>query len=106
VPLGTRTVTTFALVLHELATNAAKYGALSAEEGNLQITWKCLDGVLVMKWEESGGPKLSGTPKTEGFGTVLSNHGVRGQFGGALSHKWNLKGLSVELTVPMERLSH
>jgi PAS domain S-box-containing protein len=106
VPLGTRTVTTFALVLHELATNAAKYGALSVEEGSLRIIWKCLDGVLVMKWEESGGPKLSGAPKTEGFGTVLSNHGVRGQFGGVLSHKWDLKGLSVELTVPMERLSH
>ena len=106
VPLGARTVTTFALIVHELATNAAKYGALSVEKGSLRITWKCLDDTLVMKWEESGGPTLSGPPKSEGFGTVLSNHSVRGQFGGALSHKWDVSGLSVELTVPMERLSH
>jgi PAS domain S-box-containing protein len=106
VPLGARTVTTFALILHELATNAAKYGALSVEEGSLRITWTCIDNVLLMKWEESGGPTLSGPPKSEGFGTALSNHSVRNQFGGALSHRWDLKGLSVELTVPMERLSH
>ena len=106
VPLGARAVTTFALILHELATNAAKYGALSVEEGSLRITWECVDNVLILKWEESGGPALSGPPKSEGFGTVISNHSVREQFGGTLSHKWDLKGLSVELSVPMERLSH
>jgi len=94
---------TFALILHELATNAAKYGALSVEGGNLCITWECVDNVLILKWEESGGPALRGPPKSEGFGTVISNHSVREQFGGTLSH---LKGLSVELSVPMERLSH
>jgi PAS domain S-box-containing protein len=104
-PLGPRAVTTFALILHELATNAAKYGALSVEEGNLHITWECVGDLLILKWEESGGPALRGPPKSEGFGTVISNHSVREQFGGILSHKWNLKGLSVELTVPMERLS-
>jgi PAS domain S-box-containing protein len=106
VPLGTRAVTTFALILHELATNAAKYGALSAEEGNLRITWECVDDVLMLKWEESGGPALRGPPKSEGFGTVISNHSVREQFGGTISHKWEVKGLSVELSVPRERLSH
>jgi two-component system CheB/CheR fusion protein len=106
VPLGARAVTTFALILHELATNAAKYGALSVEGGNLGITWECVDNLLILKWEESGGPPISGSPKSEGFGTVISNHSVREQFCGTLSHKWDLKGLSVELTVPMERLSH
>jgi PAS domain S-box-containing protein len=106
VPLGARAVTTFALILHELATNAAKYGALSVEQGRLRITWACIDGVLKLQWEESGGPPLGGPPKSEGFGTVISNHSIREQFGGTLSHKWDLKGLSVELTVPMERLSH
>jgi two-component sensor histidine kinase len=106
VPLGARTVTSFALILHELATNAAKYGALSVEEGRLDVTWTCVEEALVMKWAESGGPALDGPPKSEGFGTTLSNHSVRGQFGGVLSHKWELKGLSVELTIPMERLSH
>ena len=98
-------MTTFALILHELATNAAKYGALSVEEGNLRVTWECVDNVLTLKWEESGGPALRGPPKSEGFGTVISNHSVREQFGGRCPSRWDLKGLSVELSVPMERLS-
>jgi PAS domain S-box-containing protein len=104
-PLSARAVTTFALILHELATNAAKYGALSVEEGRLRITWHCADNALIFKWEESGGPALRGPPKSEGFGTVISNHSVVKQFGGTLSHKWDAKGLSVELSVPMDRLS-
>jgi two-component system, chemotaxis family, CheB/CheR fusion protein len=99
-------VTTLALILHELATNAAKYGALSVEEGNLRITWECVDDVLILKWVESGGPALRGPPKSEGFGTVISNHSVREQLRGTISHKWDMKGLSVELAVPRERLSH
>ena len=106
IPLGARAVTTFALILHELETNAAKYGALSVEEGTLRVTWECEDNLLILKWGESGGPALRGPPNSEGFGTAISNHSVREQFGGTLSHKWDLKGLSVELTVPMERLSH
>ena len=105
VPLGARAATTLALILHELATNAAKYGALTLEEGTLRITWECVDNLLILKWEESGGPALRGPPKSEGFGTAISNHSVREQFGGTMFHKWNLQGLSVELSVPMERLS-
>jgi two-component system CheB/CheR fusion protein len=106
VPLGARAVTTFALILHELATNAAKYGALSVERGHLRVTWECTNDALILKWEESGGPAVSGPPKSEGFGTVISNHSVREQFGGTLSHQWDLKGLTVDLVIPMERLSH
>ena len=105
VPLGTRAVATFALILHELATNAAKYGALSLEDGTLRITWECADNVLTLKWGESGGPALSGPPSSEGFGTAISNHSVREQFGGTLFHSWDPNGLSVELSVPIERLS-
>jgi PAS domain S-box-containing protein len=105
VALGARTVTTFALIVHELATNAAKYGSLSVEQGRLRITWICVDDLLIMKWEESGGPPLAGPPRSEGFGTLLSNHSVRSQLGGALSHQWNDAGLSVELSVPLKRLS-
>jgi PAS domain S-box-containing protein len=105
VALGARTVTTFALVLHELATNAVKYGALSVEEGRLHITWTCVDDVLVLKWAETGGPPVAGPPQSEGFGTLLSNHSVRSQLGGALSHQWNERGLSVELSVPLQRLN-
>jgi hypothetical protein len=48
---------------------------------------------------------LAGPPKSEGFGTVLSNHSVRGVFEGALSRNWSAGGLIVELSVPLERLS-
>jgi two-component system CheB/CheR fusion protein len=104
-PLSAQAVTTFALILHELATNAAKYGALSTDEGRLNVTWKCVSGSLILKWEECGGPEISGPPKAEGFGTVISNYSVREQFGGTLSHNWSVKGLSVELAVPIARLS-
>jgi PAS domain S-box-containing protein len=106
VALSARAVTTLALVIHELATNAAKYGALSVEEGRLRITWICADDSLVMKWEESGGPALIGPPSSEGFGTVLSNHSIRSQLGGTLSRQWGERGLSVQLSVPLERLSY
>jgi len=79
---------------------------LSMVGGSLRITWDCVDNVLILKWEESGGPAISGPPKSEGFGTVISNHSVREQFGGTLRHKWDSTGLSVELSVPTERLSY
>jgi PAS domain S-box-containing protein len=106
VALGPHTATTFALVIHELATNAAKYGSLSVEKGGLRITWACVDGALILKWEETGGPAITGPPNSEGFGTVLSNHSVCVQLGGALTHEWNKTGLSVELSAPLERLRH
>jgi len=105
VKLGPRTVTTFALILHELATNAAKYGSLSVRNGSVRLKWICDGGALILNWEEAGGPALSGPPQTEGFGTVLSNRSVRGQFGGELTHQWNEGGLSVELSIPLERLN-
>jgi two-component sensor histidine kinase len=58
-----------------------------------------------MKWEENGGPALAGPPKAQGFGTVLSNHSVRAQLGGTISHAWNSSGLIVDLSVPLERLN-
>jgi PAS domain S-box-containing protein len=103
--LGAQAVTTFALILHELATNAAKYGALSTDDGKLVITWECRGRELILKWQERGGPEISGAPKGEGFGTVISNHSVRAQFGGTISHQWDAKGLSVELAIPLDRLT-
>ena len=72
-PLGDARGDDIWLILHELATDAAKYGALSVEEGEIYASrgrgWTI---VLMLKWEESGGPSLSGPPKSEGFGTVIS----------------------------------
>jgi PAS domain S-box-containing protein len=106
VMLGPHAVTTLALIVHELATNSVKYGSMSVEGGSLAIRWVCSDNVLVLKWEESGGPRIAGPPHSEGFGTRLSNHSVRFQLGGAVTHQWYEAGLAVELSVPLERLEH
>jgi PAS domain S-box-containing protein len=102
--IGDHAVTRFALILHELATNAAKYGALSVSEGSVRVQWSRQGNVLRMNWEERGGPTLDGTPITEGFGTVLCKHSIHGQFGGAFSRTWNPAGLVVDVSVPLERL--
>jgi PAS domain S-box-containing protein len=104
VAIGARAVTNLALILHEFATNAAKYGALSVPQGGVDITWSERDGMLVLKWHERGGPTLAASPTTDGFGTMLSSHIVRGQFGGNLSYNWNPNGLVVDLSFPVERL--
>lgn len=106
VVLGPNTVTTFALIIHELATNSTKYGSLSVEQGKLRIAWSCDDDTLVLKWEEIGGPAITGPPKSEGFGTALSNHSVRVQLEGALTQEWNEAGLSVQLSAPLKRLRY
>ncbi|HEY5336611.1 MAG TPA: HWE histidine kinase domain-containing protein [Rhizomicrobium sp.] len=105
VGIGPHAVTRFALVLHELATNSAKYGALSAFDGIVHVTWADLNGQLVMKWEERGGPRLSEiAPPKSGFGTVLAHHSIKGDFGGSLGYNWNSQGLVVDIAFPMERL--
>jgi two-component sensor histidine kinase len=71
-----------------------------------EITWVESNDILALKWEERGGPPLTAAPKSEGFGTLLSGHIVRGQFGGTLSYDWKRNGLVVELAFPVERLRH
>jgi two-component sensor histidine kinase len=104
VPVGAHAVANLALVLHEFATNAAKYGALSVPQGCVDIIWALRNDLLVLKWEEHGGPPLIASPTSEGFGTVLSGHVVRDQFCGSLSYSWNPKGLVIDLSFSAERL--
>jgi two-component sensor histidine kinase len=66
-----------ALMFHELATNAAKYGALSTPQGLLHVSWTVTDEILSLIWDESGGPVIS-APGKPGFGTQLLNSGLRG----------------------------
>lgn len=99
-----RAVTGLALVLHEMATNAAKYGALSSPNGHVDICWSVRKGELVLIWREIGGPPLSGEPLREGFGTFISQLIVTSQFSGSLSRDWNKDGLTIKMTVPLESL--
>ena len=95
-----------ALMLHELATNAVKYGALASDDGRVAISWSHSDSDLVLDWHESGGPGLSGAPQMSGFGSKLLNDTVKRQFGGNLSHDWQPEGLKVRVTVPLKNLMH
>jgi two-component sensor histidine kinase len=69
----------FALILHELATNAAKYGSLSAEGGTVSVAWavdaSTMDPTVHFEWQERGGPEVI-APKRKGFGTVLLERAV------------------------------
>jgi PAS domain S-box-containing protein len=103
--VGARAVEGLALVLHELATNAAKYGALSVPDGAIHISWRIAAEALQLCWQEKNGPGIAAAPSKGGFGTTLSNQSVRGQFGGTLTHAWNPDGLVVDLSIPLARLA-
>ena len=103
--VGSEAATSLALVVHELATNAAKYGALSVSNGHVRISWSNTNGRLDLSWREGGGPPVSGPPSHEGFGSVLARRSVKGQLGGDMVFHWNPDGLAVVLSAPMERLS-
>ena len=104
-PIGGNAVTSIALVMHELATNAAKYGALSSPGGYIHIDWSVKKDELLLTWKEHGGPSLDGPAEHEGFGSSLVRRLVTGQFGGQLSYDWKPKGLIIRLSVPVERLT-
>jgi two-component sensor histidine kinase len=105
VQLGERALTSLALVFHEMATNAAKYGALSAVEGQVQVTWRIEAGKLLLRWEERAGPRLEGPPTAEGFGGLLARRSVAGQLGGELLYDWQPGGVCAIISIPMERLA-
>jgi PAS domain S-box-containing protein len=89
-----------ALALHELATNAAKYGALSAAKGQVRVEWSCAaDRQLVLRWIEAGGPHVN-PPTRKGFGTRMMEAMIRGHEGGDMRLGWHADGLGCEITLP------
>lgn len=97
--------TPLALIFHELATNAAKYGGLSKPEGRVAITCRRGKRDLTVEWAETGGPKIEGAATTEGFGSTLSKLSVETQLGGRLTRDWRPEGLVVTLELPFASLS-
>lgn len=104
-PIGANTTTSLALVLHEFATNAAKYGSLSAEEGRLTITCTEDEYTMYLTWTESGGPPVPTNRGPEGFGSQLARKSITGQLGGTLEHDWRPEGLVVHIAMPLDRLA-
>jgi two-component sensor histidine kinase len=96
-----------AMALHELATNAAKYGALSTPNGRVGVSWR-LDpatGALKLRWTERGGPPVAGPPARRGFGSRVVEETLRRQLGGDERRTWAPEGLVCDLEVPADKLA-
>jgi PAS domain S-box-containing protein len=103
-PVDDRGATPMALLVHELATNATKYGALSVASGQVEVTTSVSDGALELRWAESGGPAIAGIPEKTGFGTMLSELSIVQQLGGRIDREWLPGGLVVIARVDLRRL--
>lgn len=95
-----------ALALHELATNSAKYGALSRPDGHLAIGWRDAGDHVRLDWRESGGPAIERPPQTVGFGSKLVRRTIEGQLSGTIVFDWAPGGLAIEMALRKDKLVH
>jgi PAS domain S-box-containing protein len=101
VVLGPSTAQAIGVALHELATNAAKYGALSVRKGQVEVTWmRAADEQLILRWAESGGPAVK-KPTRQGFGTSVIERMIRAQSNGEVRLDWRAEGLACEIALKM-----
>ena len=99
VPLSPEQVQPISLLLHELATNANKYGSCSRDNGRVSVRWTREGRQVTLTWREIGGPPVS-VPAREGFGSVLKSSVVR-QINGVMTRHWEPSGLVVDVTFPL-----
>lgn len=104
VALAAPEIMSLGMVLHELATNALKYGALSQSGGKVEIDWRLHDDdeanpVVSLRWRESGGPVVA-PPAAAGFGTRLISYSVEQELGGTVELRYLPDGFAAELTFP------
>lgn len=103
--VGEGAATTLALIVHELATNSLKYGALSAEAGTLDVSGS-IDGEDVkIVWIERGGPTVEPPNSAGGYGSRLVMRSISGQLGGAIDYDWSMEGVIVTLKIKTSKLS-
>ncbi|GAA0584433.1 PAS domain S-box protein [Craurococcus roseus] len=97
-----------AMAMHELATNAVKHGALSAPAGRVSVSWRSggdssTDGVLLLRWEEAGGPSVRGAPERRGFGSRVIEGTLSRQLRGTVRRAWEAGGLVCDIELPLPR---
>jgi two-component sensor histidine kinase len=106
-PLVVQSRQALALAIHELATNALKYGALTVPDGQVSITWTSENQAsgpkFVLVWQEFGGPAVA-EPAAVGFGSRLISRVLQDDFGGAVEVSYGSTGLVCRLTAPLENL--
>ncbi len=103
--VGEAATTIFALVVHELATNSLKYGALSVDTGTLDVSCSARDEAVTIVWTESGGPKVKPPDGVGGYGSKLIKRSVTGQLRGSIDYDWAEDGVVVTLHVDPDRLA-
>lgn len=102
--IDSKAATPIALIFHELATNAMKYGALSNEKGRVSIRIEESGEMVSVRWIEIGGPELPGHEPSDGFGSRLIDLAVRQQLGGDYLRKWHSNGLELDMDIRRSRL--
>lgn len=103
--IGQRTASTLAMLIHELATNSVKYGALSSAEGSLDISSQADGDQIHLVWAETGGPTITERPELKGFGSKLISRTVASQLGGQLTYDWKESGVVVTIEMRPDRLA-
>ena len=96
---GETVASSIALVLNELATNSAKYGALATDVGRVSVKWDFIGDLFELTWTESGGPPVS-APTRSGFGSKLIETTIVRQFKGSVDYRWQPEGLAVDFKIP------
>lgn len=102
--VGEGAATTLALILHELATNSLKYGALSSDTGTLDVSSTDQEEQVVVVWTERGGPPVASPTGQGGFGSKLINRAMSMQLGGTITCDWAAEGVIVTLKMDRESL--
>ena len=102
--IGQRAATPLALVFHELATNSAKYGALSVDEGHVELEVIDKGEDILLRWSERGGPEPEDTGET-GFGSRMVEMAVTGQLQGSWDRRFEKSGLVVELDLQKKAIA-
>lgn len=103
--VGETATTIIALIIHELATNSLKYGALSVDTGTLDVSCTSLDTPVTIVWTESGGPRVLVPQGPAGFGSKLVQRSVSGHLHGSIHYDWAPEGVVVTLQLDPERLA-
>lgn len=98
--IGPQAATSLALIVHELATNAVKYGALSAATGTISATVQCSEQDVRISWQEAGGPAIGARPERSGFGSTMIDRAARSVAGCVIEYAWKAEGLAVTISMP------
>lgn len=102
--VGDASATSLALIVHELATNSLKYGALSNAAGKLEVVCVEKEGEVIITWTELGGPPVAISRGPPGFGSQLVWRSISGQLGGTIAFDWRTEGVVVNLRINKARL--